>query len=80
MEIKISKDKKIITDSRQYIYCVKKIIKGKEVWKQRWFYSTLKVCYNSLLEELTREGEKKTLKENVEEALKLLESVKKAIK
>lgn len=76
MEIKISDNKKIITDSNQYIFCLKA---GKS-WRQKWFYPDLKTCYNSLLEELTMKGDKETLKENVEQALKLLEGAKARIK
>lgn len=76
MEIKISKDKKIITDRQQYVFCVR----AGKYWRQKWFYPDLKSCYNSLLEELTREGDKETLKENVEQAVILLESAKLKIK
>lgn len=82
MEIKISDNKKIIAGKDQYIYCVKKkpTRKNPDGWKPKWYYPTLAQCYNDLLEVFTRTGDRETLKENVEEAvksLKPLRSVKK---
>jgi len=78
MEITISKNKRIKTDKYNYIYCEK--IKPCKVfpdgWKPKWYYPTLEICYNDLLETFTRTGDKETLKENIEEAVKLLKVLK----
>jgi len=75
-DIIISKTKKITADKLQYVYCVK----YKNSWAQVWFYNTLKGAYEDLVEVFTRQGDKDTLRDNVEEAIKLLEGVKKEIK
>ena len=82
MEIKLSDTQKIKTDKFQYIYCIKKKPSKNcpDGFYPKWYYPTLSQCYNDLLEEFTREGDKKTLKENVEEAVKLLESLRVPIK
>ena len=85
MEIKISNTKKIISDNFSYIYCEKMKTqkgknKGKIVWNHKWYYNTMYQCYNDLLEELTRIGDKKTLKENLEETVEMLEELKLSVK
>lgn len=72
-EIIISSTKKIGSNSQNYIYLVKiKTKSGEEEWKKKWFYSSLRACYNDLLEHFTRDKDKATLKENLEETVKML--------
>lgn len=75
MDIQISPTKKITKDRLNYIYCEKR--GGR--WQAIWFYPTLACCYQDLLEELTKQGDKDSLKENVGEAVNMLEGLKKQI-
>lgn len=78
MFFKISEKYAIKTDSLNYIFCTK--IKPNKLcpdgWRGKWYYSTLKSCYNDLLEELTMTGDKETVRENLEEVVKLLDKLK----
>ena len=71
-EILISSNKKITSDDYGYVYS-KKINNN---WHQKWYYSSLRACYDDLLEEFTKDGEKETLKKNVEEAVRMLKEIK----
>lgn len=75
-EIIISSTEKIGANSKNYIYFRKTIVNNKAEWKGKWFYSSLASCYNDLLEHFTRNGNEKTLKENMEEAVNLLKKLK----
>lgn len=82
MIILIGKKNAIKTDKLNYMFCDKSPItpKCKDGWKGRWYYSTLRECYVDLLEELTKDGDKETIKENLEETVKLLAELKKEAK
>lgn len=72
MEIKITDNKRITTDKRQWIYAEK----IGERWNAQLFYSDLTECYSHLLNYLTRNSDKKALKDALEESVKRLEGLR----
>ena len=78
MFIKLSDNHAIKTDRLNYVFCNKTKITDKypDGWKGKWYYPTLRACYNDLLEELTKIGERETLKENLEETVALLKKLR----
>jgi len=80
MEIIINKNKKIFSDNLNWIYCKRiKDKKGNYIWKNIWFYSNLKNCYEDLLDCFTRKSDKETLKDAFLESIELLKEIKKEI-
>ena len=80
-EIIITPTEKIYSDNLNYVFAVKRkkpmMCFGKSYhWKDKWYYPSLKACYNDLLDYYAMTKHKATIKENLEEAVKLLAELK----